>query len=97
MVAFGAMVYPQTKAVLVLSLLNIPTVTEVEEINSRIQLVSGTDDLNVNTEFSLKFILDRMKENGREHLCANLRYPGAVHLIEPPYSPFCSASHCRAF
>lgn len=55
-------------------------------------LVSGTDDLNIPTDFTVKFIVDRLKENGKEHLCTNLRYPHAGHLIEPPYSPLCDSS-----
>ena len=64
-------------------------ITPVENINCPVMLVSGTDDLNVPTDFTVKFIIDRLKENGKEHLCTNLRYPQAGHLIEPPYSPLC--------
>ena len=61
----------------------------VEDINCPVMLVSGTDDLNVPTDFTVKFIIDRLKENGKEHLCTNLSYPQAGHVIEPPYSPLC--------
>ena len=67
-------------------------ITPVENINCPVMLVSGTDDLNVPTDFTVKFIIDRLKENGKEHLCTNLRYPQAGHLIEPPYSPLCDFS-----
>ena len=64
-------------------------ITPVENINCPVMLVSGTDDLNVPTDFTVKFIIDRLKENGKEHLCTNLSYPQAGHVIEPPYSPLC--------
>ena len=67
-------------------------ITPVENINCPVMLVSGTDDLKVSTDFTVKFIFDRLKENGKEHLCTTLRYPQAGHLIEPPYSPICDSS-----
>ena len=71
-------------------------ITPVENINCPVMLVSGTDDLNVPTDFTVKFIIDRLKENGKEHLCTNLRYPQAGHLIEPPYSPLCDFSFSKS-
>ena len=71
-------------------------ITPVENINCPVMLVSGTDDLNVPTDFTVKFIIDRLKENGKEHLCTNLRYPQAGHLIEPPYSPLCDYSFSKS-
>ena len=70
-------------------------ITPVENINCPVMLVSGTDDLFVPTDFTVKFIIDRLKENGKEHLCTNLRYPQAGHLIEPPYSPLCDFSFSK--
>ena len=71
-------------------------ITPVENINCPVMLVSGTDDLNVPTDFTVKFIIDRLKENGKEHLCTNLRYPQVGHLIEPPYSPLCDSSFSKS-
>ena len=71
-------------------------ITPVENINCPVMLVSGTDDLNVPTDFTVKFIIDRLKENGKEHLCTNLRYPQAGHIIEPPYSPLCDSSFSKS-
>ena len=34
-----------------------------------------------------------MKENGKGELCSVLCYPGAGHLIEPPYSPLCYSAY----
>ena len=66
-------------------------ITPVENINCPVMLVSGTDDLNVPTDFTVKFNIDRLKENGK-HLCTTLRYPQAGHLFEPPYFPLCDSS-----
>ena len=71
-------------------------ITPVENINCPVMLVSGTDDLNIPAEFAAKFIVDRLKENGKEHLCTNLHYPQAGHLIEPPYSPLCDSSYNKS-
>ena len=70
-------------------------ITQVENITCPVLMVSGTDDLNVNSDFTVKFIIDCLKEHGKEHLCTNLRYPEVGHLIEPPYSPLCYASYSR--
>ncbi|PFX24429.1 bile acid-CoA:amino acid N-acyltransferase-like [Stylophora pistillata] len=71
-------------------------ITPVENINCPVMLVSGTDDLNIPAEFAANFIFDRLKENGKEHLCINLLYPQAGHIIEPPYSPLCDSSFNRS-
>lgn len=34
-----------------------------------------------------------MERAGNSHLLTVLSYPGAGHLIEPPYSPHCRASN----
>ena len=69
--------------------------TAVENISCPVLLVCGTGDLFWNPETS-QLIFDRLKTRGREHLCSILRYPGAGHLIEPPYSPLCYASYNRS-
>ena len=40
-------------------------------------------------EFNVRQIYDRMNKVGKGHLCNILRYPGAGHVIEPPYTPLC--------
>jgi len=44
------------------------------------------------SEFNAGQVYERMKKSGKEHMCSILRYPGAGHLIEPPYSPLCYSS-----
>ena len=72
-----------------------PYLTPVENISCPLLLVYGTNDLLINADFSVNLIRDRLKKRGREHLCSVLRYPGAGHLIEPPYTPHCYASYTR--
>ncbi|CAH3025453.1 unnamed protein product [Porites evermanni] len=72
-----------------------PYLTPVENISCPLLLVYGTNDLLLNVDFSVNLIRDRLKKRGREHLCSVLRYPGAGHLIEPPYTPHCYASYTR--
>ena len=66
--------------------------TPVENISCPVLLVCGTGDLYGDPETS-QVISDRLKTQGKEHLCSILCYPEAGHLIEPPYSPLCYASY----
>jgi len=63
-----------------------PAITPSENISCPVLLIYGTGDLNVNSDFSANQVYERMKKNGKGHLCSVLRYPGAGHLIEPPYT-----------
>jgi len=68
-------------------------ITPCENISSPVLLIYGSDDLNVNSDFSAKQVYERMKQNGKHDLCSVLCYPGAGHLIEPPHIPFCYSSY----
>lgn len=68
-------------------------IAPVENISCPVLLVLGTDDLNANSDFSLKHIRDVLKKHGKENLCSVLRYPGAGHIIEPPYTPHYYSSY----
>ena len=69
--------------------------TPVENVACPVLLVFGTGDLNVNPEFAVQEIRDRLKKRNKSNLCSVLRYPGAGHLIniEPPFTPLCYASY----
>ena len=64
-------------------------ITPSEKINCPVLLICGTDDQHLNIEFNARQIYDRMNKVGKGHLCTILRYPGAGHVIEPPYTPHC--------
>ena len=68
------------------------SITPVENISCPLLLAFGTGDLFVNSDFAAELIFNRLKAHGKEHLCSILRYPGAGHLIEPPYTPHCYTS-----
>ena len=67
-------------------------ITPVDNISCPVLLVFGTGDLSVNSDFATELIFNRLKAEGKEHLCSILRYPEAGHLIEPPFTPHCYAS-----
>ncbi|KAL9979727.1 hypothetical protein ACROYT_G017434 [Oculina patagonica] len=73
-----------------------PPIPPVENISCPVLIVTGTGDLNVNSEFSVELIFNRLKTHGKEHLCSILCYPKAGHLIEPPYTPHCYACFAGA-
>lgn len=67
-------------------------ITPSEKISCPVLLIYGTGDLNMISDFNTKQVYERMIRNGKGHLCSILCYPGAGHLIEPPYTPLCYAS-----
>uniref|UniRef100_A0A3B5A864 BAAT/Acyl-CoA thioester hydrolase C-terminal domain-containing protein n=1 Tax=Stegastes partitus TaxID=144197 RepID=A0A3B5A864_9TELE len=56
-------------------------------LKSPVLLVSGCDDQNWPSFETNEDIARMMCEAGNEHLLSRLEYPGAGHLIEPPFSP----------
>ncbi|KAJ8006683.1 hypothetical protein DPEC_G00109770 [Dallia pectoralis] len=56
-------------------------------------LIVGEDDQNWATVESAEDMIQMMRASGNDHLLTTLRYPGAGHLIEPPYSPHTRASN----
>ncbi|XP_075886496.1 acyl-coenzyme A thioesterase 1-like [Nelusetta ayraudi] len=72
------------------ALLDDPScLVDVGKINFPLLLVNGCDDQNVvSTEYA-KDMSQRMTAAGKKHLLTVLNYPGAGHLIEPPFSPHC--------
>uniref|UniRef100_UPI0037E82A61 peroxisomal succinyl-coenzyme A thioesterase-like n=1 Tax=Semicossyphus pulcher TaxID=241346 RepID=UPI0037E82A61 len=60
---------------------------DVGKIKCPMLMVQGTDDQNWPTVESVGDIAEMMRAAGNGHLLTTLNYPGAGHLIEPPYSP----------
>uniref|UniRef100_A0A3P9J8Q1 Uncharacterized protein n=1 Tax=Oryzias latipes TaxID=8090 RepID=A0A3P9J8Q1_ORYLA len=56
----------------------------LEEITCPLMFVVGEDDMSASKE--------TLRAAGKSHLFTRLSYPGAGHLIEPPYSPMSRAS-----
>ncbi|XP_045161068.2 acyl-coenzyme A thioesterase 1-like [Mercenaria mercenaria] len=60
------------------------------ERDVHVLLISGTDDMTLKTKFLPN--LFKCYPEKRKHLCELLVYPGAGHLIEPPYASFARSS-----
>uniref|UniRef100_A0A4W5QUT1 Acyl-CoA thioesterase 19 n=1 Tax=Hucho hucho TaxID=62062 RepID=A0A4W5QUT1_9TELE len=65
---------------------------EMGRITCPLLLVVGQDDQNNATVEAADDMKKMMERAGNSHLLTTLSYPGAGHLIEPPYSPHCKVS-----
>ncbi|XP_036376194.1 bile acid-CoA:amino acid N-acyltransferase-like [Megalops cyprinoides] len=59
----------------------------VGKIRCPLLLIVGEDDQNLPVSESAEDMEKMMKEAGNRHLLTTLSYPGAGHLIDPPYTP----------
>ncbi|XP_036376190.1 peroxisomal succinyl-coenzyme A thioesterase-like [Megalops cyprinoides] len=66
---------------------------DVGKIRCPLLLIVGEDDQNWPTSESAEDMKKMMKEGGNSHLLTTLSYPGAGHLIEPPYTPHFRSSN----
>ena len=66
---------------------------QVEDITSPLLLIQGEDDKLCVPQNATR-IVERMQANDRHNYRLRL-YPKAGHLIEPPYSPLCTAAWHR--
>lgn len=70
---------------------NQQSVLPVEKAGGQILFIVGEDDESSNSKEYAKQALDQLRSHGRSN-GRMLVYPGAGHLIEPPYAPLCYAS-----
>ncbi|KAM4665935.1 acyl-coenzyme A thioesterase 1-like [Amazona ochrocephala] len=62
----------------------------VERSSAKFLFLSGRDDRNWKSDLYCQDVVQRLQQCGREvEFCS---YPGAGHLLEPPYLPLCQAS-----
>ncbi|KAI5627043.1 peroxisomal acyl-CoA thioesterase 2b like 3 [Silurus asotus] len=66
---------------------------ELNRIQCPILLIVGEDDKNCPASESADDMKLMMEQDGNSQLLTVLSYPGAGHLIEPPYTPHCQASN----
>ncbi|XP_073669641.1 peroxisomal succinyl-coenzyme A thioesterase-like isoform X6 [Paramisgurnus dabryanus] len=66
---------------------------DVGKIKCPLLLVNGGDDETLPAVESAEDMKEIMKKAGNLHLLEVLTYPGAGHLIEPPYTPHFRASN----
>ncbi|XP_014674582.1 PREDICTED: acyl-coenzyme A amino acid N-acyltransferase 1-like [Priapulus caudatus] len=64
----------------------------LERAQAEILFIVSGDDKSVMSVKETTAVTDRMKRHGKHNyeMCV---YPGAGHLVEPPYSPLCTASY----
>uniref|UniRef100_A0AAV2M3I1 Uncharacterized protein n=1 Tax=Knipowitschia caucasica TaxID=637954 RepID=A0AAV2M3I1_KNICA len=60
---------------------------KIEEIPCPVMYIEGKDDTNSNSAANADTLERSLKACGKGHLLTRLSYPGAGHLIEPPFSP----------
>ena len=60
---------------------------QIWESTTRVLMLVSDDDEQVNPE--LGDMLYRRYPDHRRHLVEVVHYPGAGHLLEPPYTPHC--------
>ena len=80
-----------------LPLAELSAVTPIERITCPVLLVFGTDDLCIDSDFTVSYISEQLKAAGKDSLCTVLQFRGAGHRIEPPYSPMCYATYMKPF
>ncbi|XP_068449755.1 bile acid-CoA:amino acid N-acyltransferase-like [Clinocottus analis] len=60
---------------------------KVEHLTCPLMYVMGEDDLSCSSMENANLIVETLKAAGKSQLLTLLSYPGAGHLIEPPYTP----------
>ncbi|XP_007499711.2 acyl-coenzyme A amino acid N-acyltransferase 2-like [Monodelphis domestica] len=70
---------------------NQQSVLPVEKARGHILFIVGEKDECLNSKAYAEQAMEQLKSHGRSNGTL-LSYPGAGHLIEPPYSPLCFAS-----
>lgn len=70
---------------------NPQNILPVEKAQGKILFIVGENDECLDGKPHAQRAMDQLRSHGRS-TGRMLAYPGAGHLIEPPYSPFCLAS-----
>ena len=64
----------------------------VEKMSGRLLYLASGDDHNINSAECARQLYERFKKCGKEDILETVVYPGAGHLLEPPYSNHCKHS-----
>ncbi|XP_078064044.1 acyl-coenzyme A thioesterase 1-like [Mustelus asterias] len=76
----------------IINRVNKDSMMPIEMAEGTILFVVGEDDRNWNSKFFALEAIKRLEEHGKDNFQI-LSYPGAGHYLEPPFFPFCYASH----
>ncbi|XP_061583430.1 bile acid-CoA:amino acid N-acyltransferase-like [Cololabis saira] len=63
------------------------SIIKLENVSCPLMYIVGEDDLNASSIETADVIEETLRSAGKSELFTRLSYPGAGHLIEPPYSP----------
>ncbi|XP_012493756.1 PREDICTED: bile acid-CoA:amino acid N-acyltransferase-like [Propithecus coquereli] len=63
----------------------------IEKAQGHFLFIVGEEDKNINSKTNAELAIDQLRRNGKNNWTL-LSYPGAGHLIDPPYAPLCFAS-----
>lgn len=63
----------------------------IEKAQGHFLFIVGEDDKSINSKAYAEQATEQLRRNGKDNWTL-LSYPGAGHLLEPPYSPLCCAS-----
>ncbi|KAG7238288.1 hypothetical protein INR49_030999 [Caranx melampygus] len=68
---------------------NLPPESKVkiENLTCPLMYIVGEDDLSTSSMENANLIEESLRAAGKSHLFTRLSYPGAGHLIEPPFTP----------
>ncbi|XP_045112618.1 acyl-coenzyme A thioesterase 1-like isoform X3 [Portunus trituberculatus] len=68
------------------------TIIPIERADANFLFLVSCDDRNWKSEMFADLAVERLRLAGKTNYTVN-KYPGAGHLLEPPYSTFCWASY----
>ncbi|XP_058528776.1 bile acid-CoA:amino acid N-acyltransferase [Ochotona princeps] len=68
-----------------------PSVLPIEKAKGHFLFIVGEADKNINSKVFAKNAIEQLKRHGKNNWTL-LSYPGAGHMIDPPYSPLCTGS-----
>ncbi|XP_071963418.1 acyl-coenzyme A amino acid N-acyltransferase 2-like [Antedon mediterranea] len=71
------------------------TIINLEDAACQFLFIAGLDDKST-SEVHSKLACEYLKEHGKDNWKI-LSYPGAGHLIEPPYAPLCSVCYHKSY
>ncbi|XP_017271253.1 bile acid-CoA:amino acid N-acyltransferase-like [Kryptolebias marmoratus] len=84
---YGDRDYISFKEVSLPSNLPLESIVKIEKIDCPLMYIVGEDDLSASSVENADVIEETLRAAGKSHLFTRLSYPGAGHLIEPPYAP----------
>ncbi|XP_062285457.1 acyl-coenzyme A thioesterase 6-like [Scomber scombrus] len=67
---------------------NRATLVPIEKAKAHFLFVASEDDLNWDSKAYMDEMVERLKRHGKENF-ESVCYPGAGHLLDPPYGPYC--------